>query len=87
MEYADSTLQANPYLPKPKDKSQKTDEENLGAADEPIVAPKAEKKEDVAETESDESESSDEDSEAKPECAENQKDVPDFAPHFEDNEK
>ncbi len=87
VEYADSTLQANPYLPKPKDKSQKTDEENLGAADEPIVAPKAEKKEDVAETESDESESADEDSEAKPECAENQKDVPDFAPHFEDNEK
>ena len=43
MEYADSTLQANPYLPRPKDKSQKpVDAENLGAADEPIVAPKAE---------------------------------------------
>lgn len=43
VEYADSTLQANPYLPRPKDKSQKpVDAENLGAADEPIVAPKAE---------------------------------------------
>ena len=43
VEYADSTLQANPYLPRPKDKSQKpVDAENLGAADEPIVAAKAE---------------------------------------------
>lgn len=42
VEYADSTLQANPYLPRPKDKSQKPEEQNLGAADEPIVAPKSE---------------------------------------------
>ena len=43
VEYADSTLQANPYLPRPKDKSEKVEEpENLGIADEPIVAPKVE---------------------------------------------
>ena len=49
VEYADSTLQANPYLPRPKDKSEKVEEpENLGVADEPIVAPKAE--ENVEET-------------------------------------
>ncbi|MBQ2722328.1 MAG: hypothetical protein IJF70_05420 [Opitutales bacterium] len=49
VEYADSTLQANPYLPRPKDKSEKVEEpENLGIADEPIVAPKAE--ENVEET-------------------------------------
>lgn len=45
VEYADSTLQANPYLPRPKDKSQKSEEQNLGAADEPIVAPKSESEE------------------------------------------
>ncbi len=44
VEYADTTLQANPYMPRPKDKAAKVEEtpENLGVADEPIVAPKAE---------------------------------------------
>ncbi len=46
VEYADTTLQANPYMPRPKDKSAEVQApENLGVADEPIVAPKAEEKE------------------------------------------
>jgi len=49
VEYADSTLQANPYLPRPKDKTQSAEEQeqNLGAADEPIMS--AKKKEDAQE--------------------------------------
>ena len=41
VEYADSTLQANPYLPRPKDKSQPAESDNLGAADEPLVKEKS----------------------------------------------
>ena len=37
VEYADTTLQANPYLPRPKDKSQAPQEDNIGTIDEPIV--------------------------------------------------
>ena len=39
VEYADSTLQANPYLPRPKDKTKHADSDpqDLGAEDEPIV--------------------------------------------------
>ncbi len=42
VEYADGTLQANPYLPKPKDKAQAADPEAEAAkaGDEPIIAPK-----------------------------------------------
>ena len=40
VEYADGTLQANPYLPKPKDKSADPEAEAAKAGDEPIVAPK-----------------------------------------------
>lgn len=42
VEYADGTLQANPYLPKPKDKAQAADPESEAAkaGDEPIIAPK-----------------------------------------------
>lgn len=42
VEYADGTLQANPYLPKPKDKAQVADPEAEAAkaGDEPIIAPK-----------------------------------------------
>ena len=51
VEYADGTLQANPYLPKPKDKSQPSDPEveAAKAGDEPIIAPKAPKAEEPAE--------------------------------------
>ncbi len=44
VEYADTTLQANPYLPRPKAKDCKAEDqntENLGAADEPVFASKA----------------------------------------------
>ena len=42
VEYADGTLQANPYLPKPKDKAQAADPEAEAAkaGDEPIIATK-----------------------------------------------
>lgn len=42
VEYADGTLQATPYLPKPKDKAQAADPEAEAAkaGDEPIIAPK-----------------------------------------------
>jgi len=40
VEYADTTLQANPRMPRPKNKEEKLPED-LGAADEPIVAPEA----------------------------------------------
>lgn len=42
VEYADGTLQAHPYLPKPKDKAQAADPEAEAAkaGDEPIIAPK-----------------------------------------------
>ena len=42
VEYADGPLQANPYLPKPKDKAQAADPEAEAAkaGDEPIIAPK-----------------------------------------------
>lgn len=53
VEYADSTLQANPRLPRPKDKSKQVavDSENvdLGVADEPIVAEKFQETEEAEE--------------------------------------
>ncbi len=39
VEYSDTTLQANPYLPKPKDKSQPTQDAVEAVNDEPVAAP------------------------------------------------
>ncbi len=62
VEYADTTLQANPYMPRPKDKSAKVEEtpENLGVADEPIVTPKSEVEQSTEQTEEPAGESSSE---------------------------
>ena len=47
VEYADATLQANPYLARPKDKSAEASAEPIATADEPIL--KSESSEAVAE--------------------------------------